>query len=118
MISDAGGEYLWKETKSDISMPYGIENVYVRAINADYWLNSGSANSLTEIRAIDNRLEELPPFIKGNIYNNNKRVTTRGGNDYWESGSINPQIILKDIAAIIHPGLFPDYDLYYFKKIE
>jgi iron complex transport system substrate-binding protein len=118
IISDAGGNYLWKNTRSDISMPFGLENVYVKALNADYWLNTGSINSLDEITAIDDRLCDLPSFRKGNVYNNNKRVSPGGGYDYWESGCINPQRILKDIAAIIHPELFPDYSLYYYKKIE
>ena len=118
LISDAGGDYLWKDTKSGISMPYGIENVYVRAMNADYWLNTGSAGSRDEIISIDNRLRELPSFRNGNVFNNNNRVSPRGGNDYWESGSMNPQIILKDIASILHPGIFPGYELYFYKKIE
>jgi len=118
LISDAGGDYLWKDTKSKISMPFGIENVYLKALNADYWLNAGSVKSRHEITAIDMRLGELPSFKKGNIYNNNNRVTSRGGNDYWESGSMKPQIILKDIASILHPGLFPGYELYFYKKIE
>jgi iron complex transport system substrate-binding protein len=118
LISDAGGDYLWKETKSEISMPFGIENVYMKALEADYWLNAGSVNSLNEITAIDSRLGELPVFKKGNVYNNNNRAIQRGGNDYWESGSIKPQFILKDIASILHPGLFPGYELYFYKKIE
>ena len=118
IISDAGGNYLWKNTRSEISMPFGLENVYVKAINADYWLNTGSINSLNEITSIDDRLCDLSSFRNGNVYNNNKRVSPGGGYDYWESGCINPQRILKDIAAIIHPGLFPDYSLYYYKKIE
>jgi iron complex transport system substrate-binding protein len=118
LISDAGGDYLWKDTKSEISMPYGIENVFMKAVNADFWLNISSIKKRNEISAIDNRLEELPSFKKGNIYNNNNRITSSGGNDYWESGCINPQIILKDIASILHPELFPGYELYFYKKIE
>jgi iron complex transport system substrate-binding protein len=118
LISDAGGDYIWKETKSEISMPYGIENVYLKAMTADFWLNTSSVNTLKEITAIDNRLGNLPSFRKGNVYNNNNRITPKGGNDYWESGSINPQIILKDIASILHPELFPDYKLYYYRKIK
>ncbi|MBA4321593.1 MAG: ABC transporter substrate-binding protein [Odoribacter sp.] len=118
LISDAGGDYLWKDTKSEVSMPMGIENVFIKALNADYWLNPGSINSRKEISVIDYRLGALPSLIKGNIYNNNRRVSQRGGNDYWESGSLNPQIILKDITAILHPDLFPGYEFYYYRKIE
>ena len=45
LIEDAGGYYLWQNTESSVSMPLGIENVYLRALTADYWLNIGSVNS-------------------------------------------------------------------------
>lgn len=99
-------------------MPYGIENVYMKALRADFWLNTGSVNSRSQIIAIDSRLGDLSSFRNGKIYNNNKRVTIRGGNDYWESGAINPQLILKDISAILHPGLFPGFELFYYKQIK
>jgi iron complex transport system substrate-binding protein len=118
MISDAGGDYLWKDTRSELSMAYGIENVYLKAMGADYWLNIGNVNNSSEITAIDTRLGDLPPFRNAKLFNNNNRVTIRGGNDYWESGAINPHIILKDIGAILHPELFPGYELFYYKKIN
>jgi iron complex transport system substrate-binding protein len=118
LISDAGGDYLWEKTRSSVSMPYGIENVYMRALTADFWLNIGSVKSRNEISSVDFRLRDLPSFINGNLYNNNNRISRNGGNDYWESGSIYPHLILKDIASILHPGLFTDYELYYYRKIN
>jgi iron complex transport system substrate-binding protein len=117
LISDAGGNYLWKNTESLVSMPFGIENVYLRALNADYWLNIGSVINKDEILIVDQRLMDLPCFKKGNTYNNNKRISVNGGNDYWESGTVYPHIILKDIASILHPELFSDYDLFFYRKI-
>ncbi len=117
IIDDAGGDYLWKETKSSYSMPYGIENVYLKALEADYWLNIGSAGSKDDIMSVDKRLAGLECFKTGNLYNNNNRVNEYGGNDYWESGSLYPQLILRDIASIIHPGLFSN-ELYYYRKLD
>jgi len=117
LIADAGGEYLWQNTESLVSMPLGLENVYIRALNADYWLNIGSVKSKDEISAIDQRLNELPCFILGNLYNNNKRINRTDGNDYWESGSVYPHLILKDIATILHPEIFIDKELFYYKRI-
>ncbi len=117
LITDAGGDYLWKDTESSLSMPYGIENVYLKALTADYWLNIGTAKTKEEISIIDTRLSELPCFKAGNLYNNNKRITIKGGNDYWESGSVYPHQMLKDIASILHPELFKDTVLYYYRKI-
>ncbi len=118
LIEDAGGDYLWHSIVSSVSMPMGLENVYIKALSADYWLNTGTADSKNEILSIDSRLAELPCFKKGNLFNNNNRTNFNGGNDYWESGSLNPNIILYDIASILHPGLFPDRKLYYYKKLN
>ena len=118
MITDAGGEYLWKNTESSISMPLGLENVYLRALTADFWLNIGTVKIKDEISAVDQRLNELPCFKSGNLYNNNKRITSNGGNDYWEMGSVYPHLILQDIASILHPGLFGDHELFYYRKIN
>ena len=118
LISDAGGDYLWQNTVSSVSMPTGIENVFVKALRADYWLNTGSADARSEIISIDPRLSELQCFRNGNLYNNNKRINSGGGNDYWEGGALNPHIILNDIATILHPELFPDGELVYYKKLN
>ena len=99
-------------------MPSGIENVYLKAMNADYWLNIGNVNSKEDLFAIDARLSEIPCFKNGNLFNNNKRINENGGNDYWESGSLNPHLILKDIASILHPELFKRDELFYYKKIN
>ncbi len=117
LISDAGGDYLWSDIKSSMSIPYGIENVFLRGLNADYWLNIGTAKSKIEISAIDQRLEELPCFKNDNLFNNINRTTDSGGNDFWESGSLHPYLILKDLAAILHPELFSDHNLRYYRKI-
>jgi iron complex transport system substrate-binding protein len=118
LIIDAGGEYLWQNTTSSVSMPLGLENVFLKALNAEYWLNTGSAVSRSDIISFDPRLAGLPCFKKGNLYNNNKRTNAEGGNDYWEGGSLNPQIILKDIASILHPDLFPGRELFYYRKLN
>jgi iron complex transport system substrate-binding protein len=116
-IRDAGGDYLWQNTESSVSMPFGIENVYLSALTADYWLNIGTVNTKDEISLVDLRLKDLPCFKNGNLYNNNKRITVNGGNDYWESGTAYPHLILKDIASILHPDLFNNNELFFYRKI-
>jgi iron complex transport system substrate-binding protein len=117
LISDSGGDYLWKDTESSISMPYGIENVYLKGLTADYWLNIGSAGSKDDISSVDPRFNDLPCFKNGNLYNNNKRINSNGGNDYWESAPLHPHRLLNDIAIILHPELFRDEELFYYRKI-
>jgi iron complex transport system substrate-binding protein len=118
LISDAGGYYLWKEARASAAFPVNLETVYLKALSADFWLNAGTAESKADISAIDNRLADLECFRKGNVFNNNKRMSKGGGDDYWESGSVNPQLILEDIATILHPELFPGRELYYFRNLK
>lgn len=118
LIRDAGGEYLWEKTISSVSMPLGLESVYLRSMEADYWINIGAVNSKNEIPAIDSRLSTIPAFKSGNLFNNNKRVTPGGGNDYWESGTLSPHLLLRDLASIFHPESFADHELIYYKPIE
>lgn len=118
LIEDAGGEYLWHESQSDISMPMSLENVYMRALKADYWINPGAALSMGDIQLADHRLAYLPVFVTGNVFNNNKVLTGTGANDYWERGCTNPGLILKDLASILNPGIFPDDSLTFYHKMR
>lgn len=118
LIADAGGEYIWKDTQSAVSMPFGIENVYLKAINADYWLNIGTVKTKSEIPAVDPRLTALPCFRNGNLFNNNNRITEAGGNDFWESGTVHPHLLLQDIATVLHPDIFPGSNLIYYRKVN
>lgn len=118
LISDAGGRYLWAGTESSFSMPMGIEAVYTKGLQADFWLNTGTASAFSDITAIDSRLADLPAFKSGNIYNNNNRINSDGGNDYWEYGCINPDVVLADMVTIFHPDIFPGRELVYYRKLK
>ncbi len=118
LISDAGGRYIWENDTSDEALPLDIESVYDRAVQAEVWINSGSASSLKEILSTDPRLALFRPYKDSNIYNNNARLNTYGGNDYWESGVIYPATILRDLISIFHPDILPRHKLVYYRKLE
>lgn len=118
MIEDAGGEYIWADHKSDKSMPLSIESVFREALRSEYWLNIGNLTTSKELLAFDRRFAGLPPVQSGNLYNNVARLSRNGGNDYWESGAIRPDLILMDIASILHPDIIQNHELYYYLKVE
>ena len=116
-IRDAGGGYIWKDTERTGSLFLDIENVYAEAGDADIWINPGVWSSLEQGAAEDERFTNFRAFQDGEVYNNNRRMGPGGGNDYFESGAMNPQRILADLISIFHPGLMPDYDRYYYQKL-
>lgn len=118
LIKDAGGRYIWEDDSSGEALPLDIESVYDKAGEADFWINSGSAVSLSDLVKSDPRLGLFKPFKDASVYNNNARINISGGNDYWESGIIYPHIILKDLVSIFHPEILPDHSLVYYQKLK
>jgi iron complex transport system substrate-binding protein len=118
MVDDAGGDYIWKIDGSHESLTFNFEAVFSKAKDAEIWLNTGSINSKNDIINMDERFKKFNPFNKAKIFNNNNRINEYGGIDYWESGIVNPHIILKDMICIFHPELLPDYELVYYKEIN
>ncbi len=118
MIKDAGGRYLWEENTDRESFPADIESVFQRARIADVWINTGTAATIEDILAEDQRLQRIKPILSGRVYNNNGKLSESGGNDYWEKGIVEPQVILKDLIHIFHPGLIPDHRLVYYTPVQ
>ena len=117
LIHNAGGQYLWRDLEIYRSEPLSLESIFQRGVEADYWINCNDASSIEELIRVEERINSLPVIKSGNIYNNNARININGGNDYWESGVMNPHIILKDMIKILHPEIELDHKLYYYKKL-
>lgn len=116
-INDAGGNYFMSEDSSTESIPLSIEEVFLTAKDADIWLNPNSADNKRQILNNDERLSEFEP-INNQIFNNNKRINKFGGNDFYESGILHPDIILKDLNTIFSLEEIDPSDLYYYKEIK
>jgi iron complex transport system substrate-binding protein len=117
-IQDAGGEYLWKDDLSEEFIALDLESVFLRAMKADIWINSGTAESKSELLNRDERFLRIRAFRSDSVFNNNARLSPGGGNDFWESGTVHPEIILRDLIEIFHPGLLSRHKLYYYRKLE
>lgn len=118
LFADSGAAYVWADDDSTGSLMLDIETVFENAGGADYWINTGYWNSLAEAKAADERFAEFKAYKTGMMYNNNRRMSPGGGNDYYESAPVNPNIVLADLITIFHPELMPDHELYYYKKLE
>ena len=117
LVADAGAEYIYKENSSNSSTSIGLETAYGLIQKADYWINVGSATSLDELKTVNPKFADAKAVRERTVYNNNLRLTPTGGNDYWESAVIRPDVVLRDLIHIFHPELVPD-SLYYYRHLE
>jgi iron complex transport system substrate-binding protein len=118
-FQDAGGSYHWADTKATGSLQLDFETVYPVALKADYWLNVSISGigSKQELLDKDARYADFHSFKTGKIFTYSKRLNAKGANDYWESGAVNPHLVLADLIKILHPELLPDHELMYYKKL-
>lgn len=118
LIADAGGKFLWSDNASEEAFPVSLEEVFMRAAKADFWINCGSVGSIAELMAYDQRFATLPAVRNLKVFNNNLRSVPGGGNDYWESGVVHPDLVLADLVKILHPEIGQGKEFYYYRKIE
>ncbi len=118
LFADAGGDYLWKENEETGTLNLSLESVFEKANDADIWINAGDFPSKAALLASYPNYEWFAAFKSGNVYNWNQRITEKGANDYFETGTVRPDLVLKDLAAIFHPELFPNHELKFYKRLD
>lgn len=117
LVTDAGGNYIYQKNTGNASAPIDLEEAYMLTSQADMWLNVGMANSLDDLKASCPKFTDTRCFRNGHIYNNNLRTNAAGGNDYYESAVVNPDILLRDLVKIFHPELVEE-DFVYYKQLK
>lgn len=118
LISDAGGQLVAPENSSRESITISMEEAVTLSARASVWINTGNVSSRAEMAAADPRLQKLPAFSGARIFNNNKRATPGGGNDFWESGTVFPDLVLEDLIRVLHPGVLPEQPFNYYVEIR
>ncbi|MDR2891201.1 MAG: ABC transporter substrate-binding protein [Alistipes sp.] len=119
LVEDAGGEYVCGGVESRDSRPIDIEEAYVAMRTADVWLHTNHYSTLGALLGDNPRFADTPPVVSGRVYNNNARTTPGGGSDFWESGVVRPDRVLRDLMLILHPELFGVGEVpYYYKRLQ
>ena len=118
MIADAGGDYVYKKNTTTRSLPIDMEEAALLVAQSDVWLNVGNITALAGLQRSLPRFADARCVREGRVWNCNRRINSAGGNDYWESGIVRPDVILSDLIKILHPELLPDHQLYYYRRVE
>lgn len=117
-FEDAGCDYLWGDDPSSGFLQLSLETVYAKASTADYWIGVGSFEMYADLKAADDRFEKISAYQNKRVYNYNGRIGPTGGNEYLELGYLRPDLVLKDLMQVTHPGQFPKQELFFFKALK
>ena len=118
LIEQAGGEAFSTPGEGNSSAPIDIEQALLYANQSDLWLNPSGCNTIAELVKLNPKFANTRPILNGKVWNNNARQTPMGGSDFWESGVVRPDVILRDLATILHPEIISDHDLYYHTQLK
>lgn len=120
-VLDAGGESVFGDVAGTGTTKVDHETVLTKGATASVWLNGNWMSkqrwtTRADALAADPRVGVLPAVAENQIWNPTRRVAANGGNDYWESGVVRPDLVLADIAAILHPEEFSGHTFTYYRQ--
>jgi len=117
LLKDAGFSYPFQKFTTTLSIPYSKEEVLEQCHDAEFWLNVTTANSLKDVEQIERLAPQFKAFQQKNVFNYTRKLLSRGANDFWEMGVVEPHIILQDLVWIIS-NKKSNYQPKYYQQLQ
>lgn len=118
LLKDANVNYLWNDTDGSGSLKLNFESVFVKAKNANIWLNPSNYSSFENLKNANENHTMFDAFKNKNIYTFTNTTGATGGVLYYELGTARPDLVLKDIIKVCHPKLLKNYTPYFIKPLQ
>lgn len=119
-IATAGGIYVFADNDSTFSQSFGdLEVIVAAGDEVDVWVNAAIGyRTLADIAADDPRLAALPAAAAGRVWIYDRMSTPTGGVAFFELGVLRPDLILRDLIEIFHPGTLPDHRFVFYRTLD
>ena len=118
ILQNAGGDYVFADQSGSGSLQLNYEFVLDRAAEAEVWIGSADFPNVQTMGRNEPRYQNFQAWKSGQIYTYTAKKGATGGLEYFELGYVRPDLILKDLIKILHPELLPEYELYFYQKLE
>ncbi|TDS15369.1 iron complex transport system substrate-binding protein [Maribacter caenipelagi] len=116
-LEDANADYLWSATDENGSLSLSWESVLDVGQHAEYWIGPAQFASYQELKSSSPHYAQFDAFQNNKIFSTANTLGETGGTLYYELGPQRPDLVLKDLIYILHPGLLPNYEPYFFKPL-
>ncbi|RZJ71810.1 ABC transporter substrate-binding protein [Flavobacterium sp.] len=118
LIAQAGGTYLWSDSKGTGSLSLPFEAVLDKGKDAEFWIGPGQFTSLAEMTSANAHYGQFKAYQAKNVYSFSSKKGKTGGVIYYELAPNRPDLVLKDVVKILHPELLPGHELFFFEKLK
>ncbi len=111
LIRDAGGDYVYKESKGAKSLALPLEKILEDNQSTEIWLNPGvpSKKALLQL----NPHSKLLQAQENGVY-----CYSGSTNKFWEQSALRADFVLEDLAHIFHPELGDNYSFHYYAPLQ
>jgi iron complex transport system substrate-binding protein len=116
LYEDAGADYIFSYLPGTGSTPLTFESVLDKAIHADYWIfnyNQDQAMTCSMLKSEYDPYCNFDAWKQRRIYGCNTHTSP-----YYEEVPMHPDYLLRELVAIFHPEILPEYRLRYFSPLE
>ncbi|TXF78876.1 ABC transporter substrate-binding protein [Chryseobacterium sp.] len=116
-IADANGSYINSDNTDSKAVPMSFEEVFSKSRDAEYWVNVGNHQSKKELLQINPNYANMNVYNHGGIYGVSAKEKG-SSNDFFESGVVRADLVLKDYIKIFHPELLKRDQLTYMSALK
>ncbi|MBW8361686.1 MAG: ABC transporter substrate-binding protein [Kaistella sp.] len=116
-ITDANATYINSENTDSKAVPMSFEEVFSKSRDAEYWVNVGNHKSKKELLQINPNYANMKVYNQGGIYGVSAKEKG-SSNDFFESGVVRADLVLKDYIKIFHPELLKDDELTFMSALK
>jgi iron complex transport system substrate-binding protein len=114
LIADAGGTNLLTDAQALPSGEVTTEVLAARGVTARVWITE---QWTTRGWPRTPTLSRIHAFRAGNVFHHQKRTLWQvGAFDWYETGAVRPDLVLRDLAALFHQDLAADDELMFFDR--
>lgn len=117
-IKDANANYIYKNTSGSGSIALAFETVLNEAQNADFWIAPGQFKTFRQLNESSVHYNQFKAVKNKQVFTYSNTLGETGGAIYYELAPNRPDLVLKDLIAIFHPELLPEYEPAFFKRLE
>jgi iron complex transport system substrate-binding protein len=111
LIRDAGGDYVYKNSKGAKSLALPLEKILEDNQNTEIWLNPGVSKREQLLQL--NPHSDLLNASKDGVY-----CYSGNTNKFWEQSAVRADFVLEDLSHIFYPKLDENYQFHYYAPLK
>jgi iron complex transport system substrate-binding protein len=120
LLEDAGARNVLADHGVRSTVEMSPEALLDRGADADVWITENTHMIRDgKLTVPDTRIDAMRAYRSGRFYHVSARYRQENSaSDYYFSGPMRPDVVLRDLIAVLHPALLPSHTLHHLAPME